>query len=169
MRIFIVLLSLALFGCTGQNDMENIVKQMQHSYADGRTLEFQRKTNEILSRVEARDIEYLIANTGPLAMRELGEAGLRQYYQEKIFGHLSNDFEFSPKGSPTVTFDEADNIGYSFLYEAAGNSCTGVFKVVVISYSEKLLIRGLSFKNITSCSSSLRPADSTGRWQTGAY
>lgn len=150
MRISIIILSLVLFGCAGQSDMERMLSQMQYSYAEGRKTDFEQKSDEILAQVKAKDLDYLIANTGSAATNELGEEGLRKYYQENIFTHLSNGFEFDPKGNPQVTFDEADNVGYAFLFKAASENCEGVFQIVVISYTEKLKIRGMSFKYLTS-------------------
>jgi len=163
-RIVTLILVLTLSGCAGQNEMTKILHQMQASYAEGRLQEYTNKADEIISEIQNKNLVYLLEMTGPAATIELGEDGLKKYYENEIFVHLHRNSGFTSSGAPELTFDEHDNVGYAFFYHFESENSSAIFKVVVISYSEQLLIRGMSFKNITNRSSSFhQQAGSTGR------
>ncbi|MEM7501176.1 MAG: hypothetical protein AAF417_04010 [Pseudomonadota bacterium] len=141
---------LPLSGCAGQADMEGVLDRALLSYAEGREPEYAAKADEVISRLQEEDVEYLVTNTSPVRTKDLGEDGVREYYQEEIFILLHNDFTFQLVERPTVTIDEHDNVGYAYSYEAAGNHCNGKLKIVILSYSGTLQIGGMSFSDLTS-------------------
>lgn len=146
----LAVLVLQLSGCAGQRDNGREIDSALLSHAEGRKLAYAAKANEVVSRLREEDIEYLVTNTSPIRAKELGKDGVRKYYQEEIFTLLHNDFTFQLAGSPTATVDAHDNVGYAYSYEADGNHCDGKLNVVILSYSGKLQIGGMSFSDLAN-------------------
>lgn len=149
------LLLLCATSCSADRQLTGMIRTLTRANAEERILDYKEKAREIRSKVEKRDLDYLVENTGPTHMVELGREGVRQYYLEEVFVYLENNFEFSDSAEPELTFDHRDNAGYAFYFDARAGGCTAHLKVVVLGYItsgeplEKLLIGGLSFKDLS--------------------
>ncbi|KAB7614585.1 hypothetical protein F9L33_08080 [Amylibacter sp. SFDW26] len=148
MRAFIFVLLLPLIGCGGEANMGRLLKQINYNDVKGKEAEFVRKADEIVAQVKAKNLKYLIANSGPAVKRELGDAGLAKYYKEQIFTHVKSGTVFQRQNKTRIMFDENDNAGYAVKYNFKSANCEGLLNVVVISYIRELQIRGISFRDL---------------------
>lgn len=123
--------------------MQRIVEQMNAAELDQKSAEFRKRRDEVLAAVTAHDLRALLALTGPLALKELGDAGIRSYYLEKVFPLLPSGVTVTASGPPKKITDEVGNVGFSYHFVATDmQSRARPFMFAIVSYAKKgILIR----------------------------